>query len=131
MRQAGISKPNPRKQLLLDLQQLIYTHRLEGYYPILMIDANGDYRDTTRPDKELSNFLESTNLVDPFADKFDLHPRTNIHGTKRIDYIFMDSRCTSAIMRVGYLGTHEGAYSDHCLAYMDVDEEKIFHGVLN
>ena len=131
MRQAGISKPNPRKQLLLDLQQLIYTHRLEGYYPILMIDANGDYRDTTRPDKELSNFLESTNLVDPFADKFDLHPRTNIHGTKRIDYIFTDSRCTSAIMCVGYLGTHEGAYSDHCLAYMDVDEEKIFHGVLN
>lgn len=131
MREAGITQPNPRKQILSDLSKLISTHRADGYRPILMMDANGDYLSPSSPDKDLQAFLLDTHLVDPFHTKFGVSPRTFAYGTKRIDYIFMDSTCTAAIQRVGYLGSHEGAHSDHCLAYVDIDEKLLFHGILN
>jgi hypothetical protein len=48
-----------------------------------------------------------------------------------IRYIFMDSSFMTAVRRIGYLGTHEGAHSDHCLAYVDFDEAQFLHGILN
>lgn len=131
MRAAGITNPNPRRQLLKDLTSLITTHRRDGYKPVLMIDANGDYLTSTRPDTELAQFLIDTDLSDPFHDKFSITPRTTINGTKRIDYIFTDPRLAPSILRIGYLGTHEGADSDHCLAYMDLDEATVFRGIIN
>ncbi len=96
-----------------------------------MIDANGDYLTSSRPDMDLAQFLTDTDLGDPFHDKFALTPRTTINGSKRIDYIFTDPRLAPSILWIGYLGTHEGADSDHCLAYMDLDEKTLFRGIIN
>ena len=43
MRKAGILNPDPRKQLLQDLRTLIETKKSEGFRPVLMMAANGDY----------------------------------------------------------------------------------------
>lgn len=131
MRANGITKPNPQKQILSDLLHLIETQRALGFRPILMMDANGDYKTDKATDKELAQFLIDANLIDPFFDKFSLSPPTYAYGKRRIDYIFTDPTCAPAMLRTGYLGSHQGAFSDHSLAFMDLDEKKLFGGVLN
>lgn len=131
MRDAGYIAPDPRQQLLTDLSALIESQRLEGYRPILMMDANGDYNASNNRDQALERFLVDNNLVDPYYDKFKTSPCTYAYRKRRIDYIFTDPTCVAAIQSVGYLGTHQGAFSDHCLAFIDVDERKLFQGILN
>ncbi|KAL7519021.1 hypothetical protein ACHAWF_000213, partial [Thalassiosira exigua] len=86
LRKEGQSKPNPRKQTLHDLLQLIRAKRAEGYRPVLMMDANGDYLADKDPDLELRQFLEDANLIDPYYEKFGSQARTYLHGSKRLDY---------------------------------------------
>lgn len=129
LREAGVSDPNPRKQILTDLRLLIQEKREKGYRPILMIDANGDY--TSGDDTGLKGFIMDAGLSDPYHDRFPEPTRTYIHGTKRIDYIFMDPALTHSVQRIGYLGTHEGAVSDHVMAYVDMDCQRMFAGVVN
>ena len=131
MRQAGIADPNPRKQILTDLVRLIQQQRMEGYRPIVMMDANGDYLAQRGTDTSLKDFLENAQLSDHFHDKFNISPRTFIHGSRRIDYIFTDPALSLAIRHIGYLGTHDGADSDHCVAYVDFDENQLFQGLIN
>ena len=126
-RDKGHLKPNPRKLILTDIASLIASHRLKGLRPILMMDANGDLA----TDSELRSFLSDARLSDPFFDRFGISPRTNINGSTRIDYIFMDAALTPSILRIGYLGTHDGALSDHVMAYVDFDETSLFQGILN
>ena len=129
MRDVGVTNPNPRQQILKDLTALITTKRNEGLQLILMMDANGDY--IKGKDKELADFLNTNGLCDPFYDKFQISPATYIHGSNRLDYIFMDPALTGAIKRIGYLGTHDGAMSDHVMAVMDICETTLFAGILN
>ena len=131
MRQAGIAEPNPRQSLLDDLSKLIHTHRAKGYRPILMMDANGDYRAQRSPDISLANFITNSHLIDPFYDKFNSCPRTYLYGSKRIDYILIDPALSLSTRSVGYLGTHMGADSDHCMAFIDFDERQLFNGIIN
>jgi hypothetical protein len=131
MRQAGIAEPNPRKQTLIDLTRFIQQQRMEGYRPIVMMDANGDYHAQRGTDTGLKDFIDNTQLSDHFYDKFNISPRTFLHGSRRIDYIFTDPALSLAIRHIGYLGTHEGADSDHCMAYVDFDETQLFHGLIN
>ena len=100
----------------------------ERYRPILMIDANGDYQQGK--DKGLQSFLDKSHLVDPYADRFG-HTRTYLHGKLRLDYIFMDPALVQSITAIGYLGTHEGANSDHIMAYVDMDQRSLFAGLIN
>jgi hypothetical protein len=122
MRQAGISDPNPRQHVLEAIRTLIQEHRAKGYRPIVMMDANGDYRTDRAPDRALAIFITNSNLVNPFYEKFATSPRTFLYGLKRLDYIFMDPALTLSIWNIGYLCTHMGADSDHCLAYVDLDK---------
>jgi hypothetical protein len=43
----------------------------------------------------------------------------------------MDSALTRSVQWIGYLGTHEGAVSDHVMAYVDMDYRQMFAGVVN
>ena len=129
MREAGVQDPNPRKQILSDIGSLIQDKREQGYRPMLLMDANGDYR--SGKDNGLRNFVVDTGLCDPFQDRFPTQTRTYLHGTTRIDYIFMDPALTHAVQRIGYLGTHEGAISDHVMAYVDMDHQQMFAGIVN
>jgi hypothetical protein len=124
----GIPQPRPRQQILTDLLPIITDARNEGFRPILMIDANGDYN---KNDTSLASFIDSAGLADPFLDKFGFNPPTYQFGKNRIDYIFVDPGLISSITHIGYLGTHEGILSDHVMAYVDFDEAKLFSGLIN
>ena len=65
LRQEGVQKPNPRKDILTTLAKLIKEKRQEGYRPVSMMDAN---RDNTGPkgDKNLRAFIRRTGLVDHY-----------------------------------------------------------------
>ena len=97
MRDAGVRDPNPRRQILKDLQSLIEEKRLHGYRLILLIDANGDYQQWK--DKGLQQFIDETQLDDPYASRFG-HTRTYIHGSSHLDYIFMDKALLPSIRRI-------------------------------
>ncbi|KAL7524975.1 hypothetical protein ACHAWF_006945, partial [Thalassiosira exigua] len=56
---------------------------------------------------------------------------TYLHGSKRLDYIFIDPALLDAVKGVGYLGIHEGPYSDHVLAFIDFKEERLFRGIIH
>ena len=131
MREAGIEKPNPRRQILDDITELIDEKRLEGYRPIVMMDANGDYNNKKSGDSDLREFIENAGLVDPYHERYPEQIRTFMFGTKRLDYILMDPALAEAVVRIGYLGSHDAAFSDHVQAYVDFDTSKLFRGTIN
>ena len=63
MREEEIINLNPRQRILPDMLQLIKEKRAEGYRPILMMDTNGDYNHSTKPNIELCAFLQEACLV--------------------------------------------------------------------
>ena len=131
LRASGITNPDPRQQLLKDIQALIETKRQDGFRPVVMMDANGDLNHHKEADGDLRRFVSEAHLVDHFHEKFPAPIRTYIYGTKRLDYIFVDPSLTQAISRIGYLGTHEGAFSDHTMAYVDFHSNLLFKGIIH
>ena len=120
LRKLGHTNPNPRRQILNDMTDLIRKHRNNGFRPIVLMDANGDYK--SGRDDRLASFIEEAGLCDPFYDKFQESPATYVYGTRRLDYILVDPILSTAITRIGYLGTHDGVLSDHVMAVLDVNE---------
>ena len=116
-------------QIHVNRYLLIAERRSKGYRPILLIDANSDYvhgKDTT-----LGSFLLNTGLQDPFLSCYKDPIHTYLRGSNRIDYIFMDGALTpQSVQRISYLGTHDGAISDHVLAYVDMDHPQMFAGTI-
>ena len=130
---AGDKTMDPRSRVLSDIQKLILSKRDEGFRPIVMLDANDDWTNTNGG-KQFSNFMQESHLQDPLHQKFHrsgLTPTTYSRGTRRIDYILVDSTIVPAIRQIGTLGLHEGVISDHVMLYMDCDETELFRGVIN
>ena len=122
LQEAGHARPNPRQQILINIQALIDNKRKEGYRPILMLDTNGDIHHPKEPDTGMQEFIQRTNLIDAYHHKFHDSPCTYMWGTKRLDYILVDPVLTQAIECIGYLGTHKGAETNHVYAYMDLND---------
>ena len=133
LRSMGLKDPDPRQQILSDLLDLIDEKRSQGYRPILMWDANEDWVKQSHKEQgnHLKRFMSQANLTDPFFNKFQYAPRTFIDSNNRLDYIMVDPALESAIKNIGYLGSLEGNFSDHVMAYVDFDEKKLFNGLLN
>jgi hypothetical protein len=133
LRAHGVKKPNPRQQTLDDVAKLIDEMREKGFRPIVAMDANEDWVQNSHPrEKErLRKFIERTQLADPYYEKFKESPRTFTRGPWRLDYILIDPSLLASVKRVGYLGSHEGNFSDHCLAYIDFDCQMLFRGQVN
>ena len=124
----GVKKPNPRKEMLKALSELIAEKRALNFQPILMLDANG----SIFTDTDFRNFLTNNRLVDPYYMKFNENPRTYVRGSKRLDYIVMDDSLVPSIERIGMLGSHEGVPSaDHSYLYVDFREKDLFRGRVN
>ena len=131
MHEQGVEKPNPRKQILTDLLGLIQKKKLEGYRPVLMMDANGDDNFDKEPDHELRKFIEDAHLVDHFNGKMPEPNWTYTRDRKRLERILFDSALVGAIEQIGYLGTHEDQFSDHLYAYVDFNEKRLSRGTIN
>ena len=108
MWQQGVKKPNPRKQILTDLLELIRKKRLEGCRPVQMMDANKDDYCDKEPDHDFRKFVEDAHLVDHFHEKFPEPTWTYTRGKKRLDRILFDPALVGAVERIGYLRTHKG-----------------------
>ena len=52
-------------------------------------------------------------------------------GTRRLDYILVDPGLKQVIERIGYLGTHKGAETDHVYAYMDLNDKIANQGIVH
>ena len=83
----------------------------EGFCPIVMMDANGDHTSVKKHNNDLASFLHEANLVDPFLGKFGYSSRTDIYGSRRINYIFMILVLVQALSAIEYLGSHHKAPS--------------------
>ena len=132
MIQEGDLSLDPRTRILDDLRILITSKRQEGFQPILMMDANDTWLETGS--KEFKSFVEEMQLVDPLYEKFSedgLTQTTYSRGSRRIDFILVNSSIQKAIKKIGTLGLHEGIMSDHVMLYMDVDERELFKGQVN
>ena len=132
MIQEGDLTLDPRTRILDDLRDLITVKRTEGFRPILMLDANDTWLESGS--KEFRAFVEEMQLIDPLFNKFSedgLTPTTYARGTRRIDFILVDSALEPFIKRIGTLGLHEGILSDHVMLYMDIDERAMFKGIVN
>lgn len=128
MRADGHQKPNPRRQFFTDLKETIDQQRKHGFRPIVMLDANGDWREG---DADFKDFLNNTNMVDVFHERFHTSPRTYLYSDNCLDYILMDKALLPAVKRMGHCGTHVGADTDHTYAFVDLDENTLFGGTLN
>ena len=53
MQEQGVEKPNPHKQILTDLLELIKETRLEVYWPVLMMDVDGGDNHSKELDQDL------------------------------------------------------------------------------
>ena len=52
-------------------------------------------------------------------------------GQNELIAFFDDKALSPSILCIGYLRSHQGAFSDHSLAYTDFDEALLFQGVIN
>ena len=64
----GDTDLDPRTRILQDLDDLITQKRAEGFRPILMMDANDDWLQTSS--KAFKAFIEDMHLVNPHYEKF-------------------------------------------------------------
>ena len=104
------------------------THCAKDFRPILMMDANGDFRGK---DKIFTSFLNEAGLDDPFFDRYQISPPTYIRGMRQLDYIFIDPALSPSLVCIGYLGIHDSVLSNHVMMLADFDERKLFSGFLN
>ena len=117
---------DPRTRILTYLRYLITAKRAQGFRPILMMDANDDWLDSSS--KVFRAFLEDMQPLDPLYEKFGAEGVTDTtyaRGKRCIDFIIVHSTIVPAIKRIGTLGLNEGIISDHC------DEKELFRGILN
>ena len=96
-----------------------------------MMDVNGDDNYDKETDHDLRKFIEDAHLVDHFHEKFPEPTWTYMRGKKRLARILFDPVVVGVIERIGYLGTHEGQFSDHVYAYIDFYEKRLFRGTIN
>jgi len=66
-----------------------------------------------------------------YGEKFPEPINTCLGGTKRLNYILIDPKLVDAIVSIGYLGLHEGSFSDHGVTYVDFNSKKLFKGTIN
>jgi hypothetical protein len=128
---AGHARPNPCQQILTDIQELIDGKRKEGYRSILMLDTNGDIHQQKKTDIGMQEFIQRTNLLDAYHQKFHDSTFTYMWGTKRLNCILVDPILAQAIECIGYLGTHKGAETDHIYAYMDLNDKVANQGTVH
>ena len=112
--------PNPRQQVLNDLQEVILKARDLGHSVLLMLDANG----TIPGDSHLRNMISTSGLHDLHYQ--DPAKSTYIGAThRRIDLMLGCSKVFDAITHAGTLSYVEGPQSDHRALYIDLDVGKL------
>jgi hypothetical protein len=127
LKDKGIDKPNPRKQMLFDLAARVAEIKERGEEVIIMMDSNESLNDSRAA---LTKWLQGLGLVDIIAQHHGSNgePETYNRGTERIDHIFMTPTLAEFVHRTGILGYNEVTMSDHRTLYADIDLARYLGG---
>ena len=94
------------------------------------MDTNRDYNNIKKGNAELKDFIQTAGLVDHYQEKFPEPVQTYVHGSKQLNYIFVDPGRVGTIKDIGDPVMHTGAFSDHVYVYVDFKETKLFQGLI-
>jgi hypothetical protein len=116
LKESGVSKPNPRKQMLTDLSTAIKVLQKKGNKILLMMDAN----ERLETGNELDMFRAGLNLRD--LQRKDPARSTYI-GTadSRLDYMFGCEGVERSMVQQGTLAYSVGPSSDHRGLFTDLN----------
>jgi hypothetical protein len=114
---SGRQNITPRQAFIKDLQTYIGSLQSQGYEIIL----GGDFNESlTDRQSGIYRLVTSSNLVDPFLQKFPSIPPFGTHaqGSRRIDLLFVSPNILPALSKLGYAPYGFSTDSDHraCLA---------------
>jgi hypothetical protein len=122
LKSKGFDQPDPRQQMLLDLNAFIKTLQItESDYFMLAIDANNSTGNGT---EALTDILTDSNLVDMYMERHQDYEQFSTHenGTKKIDYLFCTRNLMRYVLQVGYMHYDEAFESDHRAIFCDIDK---------
>jgi hypothetical protein len=127
--QDGHEFPNPRKQVLLDLKDLILTKIGQGYDVCISMDANEELNSRNN---QLSEWMEQCGLFSAHEHFYDAEyydsnpiPSTYDRGTNKIDFVMCTPRLLSCIESVSIEAMNEGTASDHRGLIVDFNTDKL------
>jgi hypothetical protein len=133
--QQGHEYPNPRKQILLDLKELVLTSIGRGYDVCISMDANEELDSRNH---QFSEWAEQCGLISVHEEFYDINyydsnpiPSTFERGENKIDYILCTPRLFSCIESVSIEPMNAGTVSDHRALIVDFNTEKLLGQTLN
>jgi hypothetical protein len=123
LRNRSIDHPDPRAQLLNDLQENILKWTSRKYEIVVMWDTN---ESITSKSSKLLQFMANTN-ISPIHSTF---PNASYaRGTSCIDFIMGSPGILAATTQSGYTSFFDGIWhSDHRGIYCDIDTNTLFYG---
>jgi hypothetical protein len=127
--QDGHETPNPRRQVLLDLKEIILTRIGQGYDVCVSMDANEELNSRNN---QLTEWMEQCGLLSVHENFFDTEyydtcpiPSTYDRGPKKIDYVLCTPRLLSCVENVTIEAMNEGSPSDHRGLIVDFNTDKL------
>ena len=124
LKQQGATNPNPRQQVLDDLEILQLQWKGDNDDIILMMDANNNLLEGA-----LKKVLHKHKLSDAMGS---LHghdqPPTYSRGTRIIDYIFCSERLINSIVNGGINPYNDVIPSDHRALFIDINVNQVLKG---
>ena len=125
----GIKFPNPRQQILDDLETDIrMVASNPKHYIMVCMDANESTR--TKGKNSLQIFLRNSGLIDPMNH---IHPQleevpTHINGSRQIDYCFVSPNLLPYVTKGGILPLNYSMISDHRTIFIDIKYTHLLQG---
>jgi hypothetical protein len=133
--QNGHETPNLRRQVLLDLKDLILTRIGQGYNVCISTDAN---KEINSRNHQLSEWMEQCGLLsvhEQFVDAeyYDAHPipSTYNQGPNKIDYVLCTPRLFSCVENVTIEAMNEGSALDQRGLIVDFNTDKVLGETAN
>ena len=115
LRAKGIELPQPRQQVLDDLQAFAQPYETAGHEVIIMMDANAPI-----DAKAIEDFMEALNLHDLMEDYLpETPPKTYQRGRHKIDHVMGTIGVLTAMTGAGIIPFGEGPKSDHAILHAD------------
>ena len=115
LRRMGHENPNPRKQFIHDLIDLVQNLKQTGEV-IVMMDSNAPIQE-----KYMMLLLSQTGLYNTMEYVHnEPPPRTYLRGRNTIDHILATSKVLPAISQAGMLAFNDGIQSDHRGLWLDL-----------
>jgi hypothetical protein len=131
----GHQHPNPRRQILNDIRNLVLKAIGEGTDVCIAMDANEDLETKTQL---FHKWIAECRLVSVHENLYDEEyykthpvPTTYQYGAKKIDHVFCTPRLIGCVTGVAVKPLHDRIFSDHQALIVDFNTEQLLGQPLN